>query len=359
MTRIYYIIFFIVFPLTVLSQVNLQGKVISEETNLPIPGASIYFNNTSVGSTTDTTGEFNFTVTGIFSNNLVVSSIGYEALIYKIVSPEDLQHRYLFKLKKKNVLMENILLLGDVARQKYIRNFIDNFLGTTEEATLSDIKNLNAIYFTRTENDTSGFNAHSDTALVIINKKLGYKIIFRLEDFYYNEINGASFFYGYTRYEDLGDSKKWKRNRRKAYYGSSLHFFRSLISNTLEQEHYRIFEIQKDTVTFNKKHIQITVDKVIKKDSSSEIFLGIWKDVLMVSYIKTPPYTPYYRKNSSTYLNLNHGIGSYLSINEYPVEISNYGSLINPLSVTFSGYWMYEKTANLLPYDYYPSKNDK
>jgi CarboxypepD_reg-like domain len=358
----YYIICLLLFSLVSFSQTTITGKVISEDTNLPIASASIYFNNTSFGTASNELGEFSLALPNLANLELIVSSVGFEIIVYKIQPNEISNHFYTFKLKKKESLLQGILILSDATRRKYLQLFKDNFLGITEEAASSSITNLDAVYFTKPIDEKNGFNAYTDTPLIIINKRLGYKISFQLQEFYYNEKNGSTFFYGFTRYEELGDKKKWIKNRRKVYYGSTLHFFRSLISNTLQKEAYSVFSIKEDslkqadgTIKKIEMAIPVTAAQLIQKDSTNkDNYILSSKNKIMVQYNRQPASKEYLQRRIFINGNLHMGFRSYLVLSNSVVEIDRNGILINPLSVLFNGYWIYEKAANLLPYNYTP-----
>ncbi len=358
----FYIICFALVSAGAFSQVLFQGKVISEETNEPVNAASVYFNNTSIGTATNALGEFKITVSGLASPQLVISSIGFSPIIYTVGPGEQSNPGLLFKLKKKQPLLREVLVLNDEIRKKWLRIFKDNFLGITEEANFSSINNESSIYFTKPGNGKNSFNAYSDIPLVIINKKLGYKIYFQLQEFYYDQNSGITSFYGFTRYEELGDKKRWLENRRKAYYGSSMHFFRSLISDKLQQEFYKIFTIKEDSLLqpdgFKKNFITavpVTAAQILKADSANiGNYIVSGKNKIMVQYNRDPESKNYLKQHVFVTGSLPTGFRSYIIPNTDTVKIDKNGVLSNPLSVLFSGYWVYEKAANLLPYNYDP-----
>jgi hypothetical protein len=51
----------------------------------------------------------------------------------------------------------------------------------------------------------------------------------------------------------------------------------------------------------------------------------------------------------------NKGIQSQLDMISRPTWLGENGVLLNPLSIQYSGYWGYEKLADMLPVDYRPS----
>ncbi|MEJ7589338.1 MAG: hypothetical protein WKI04_17415 [Ferruginibacter sp.] len=79
---------------------------------------------------------------------------------------------------------------------------------------------------------------------MIINNMLGYKIHYDLAEFSYDDATGQTYLNGYTRYEDLGTDKKWLKNRQASYYGSTLHFYRSLIRNELYEQGFGTFLVK-------------------------------------------------------------------------------------------------------------------
>jgi hypothetical protein len=355
------IIICIFLSVNVWGQATIKGRVIQADSDAPLAGASVYLNNTSIGTTTNEAGDF--ILLKAISGELIISSIGYERVIYRLDPDSLMNNPLLFKLKRKQSMLRDILVLSDASRKRYLHLFLENFLGLTEEADRSSILNLNSLEFSGT-NDKNSFIAYSDTPLTIINRKLGYRIRFDLVEFYLNEKSGQTFFYGFTRYEELGDKNRWLVNRRKAYYGSSLHFLRSLIHNNLEQENYAIFLLSEDSVKTTPAHlasqklniaVPIRAGNIIKSDSSiSKRYFAHWPGTLMVKYLKNPANKYYLSKRIFIPGNIRTGTVSYLALNAGPVGIGDDGLLEDPMKVFFSGYWAYEKAANLLPYNYFP-----
>jgi len=366
--KAYHIVFFVLLSCTCFAQATFKGKVLNEATGEPLAGASIYFNNTSYGTASNQNGEFSIPFPSIPHPELIISSVGFDIISYKVANGEDINRRYVFKMMAKQSLMQDIVVLPDATRRKYLKIFSDNFLGITQEGATSKLKNIDGIYFTKDPADRYSFKAYCDTPLVIVNKMLGYRVYFQLQEFYYNENTGATSFYGFTRYEEMGDKKRWLKHRRKAYYGSTMHFFRSLISHKLNENSFKVFFIRTDSITKPDGRIQAmdmaiptTDSALVRKDSSeTEVkYVASWKIKLMVQYNKDPASKAYLRQNTFLNGSLPVGFRAYMvfkeGINE--LEIDSNGILINPMDISFSGYWIYEKAANLLPYDYNPDAN--
>ncbi|NQV77939.1 MAG: SusC/RagA family TonB-linked outer membrane protein [Lutibacter sp.] len=57
---------------------NITGTVTSKEDSQPLPGASVFIENTSVGGVTDFDGKFNIEAKGVSGKSLIISFIGYK-----------------------------------------------------------------------------------------------------------------------------------------------------------------------------------------------------------------------------------------------------------------------------------------
>lgn len=82
------------------AQENLSGKVLDEK-NLPLPGASIYWLNTSVGTSTIEDGTFTIPYSPEYKK-LVISFLGYDSDTLDIQSPQYITHS--LKLSKGNTI---------------------------------------------------------------------------------------------------------------------------------------------------------------------------------------------------------------------------------------------------------------
>ena len=236
---------------------ELKGLVLSEKTNEPIIGASVYFDNTSIGTTTNFDGEFSILLKQPINAPLVVSFIGFETKIYSI---EDFTVNRIFKLKEDiNTLAEVVLDSKDEwSREFKLRQFRREFLGRSEFAEKCTILNEDALIL-NFERDTKELVASAKAPIIVRNDALDYIIKYDIKDFYitYNMdteanidlekvfITVASVGYSGTTFFETIDSKKHKRalrNRQKAYTGSALHFMRAIANNSLRKEKFKIFK---------------------------------------------------------------------------------------------------------------------
>ncbi len=366
------------------AQTVITGKVVDDATGLAIAGASVYINNTSAGSISNQAGEFSFTISNITQGDLIVSSVGYEVLAFKVNFTTADNKRYLCRMQVKQQQLQEVLVISDKTRQRWMSVFRENFLGLTEEAASCNLKNDNAIYFTKgTAEGTNSFNAYCDTPLVIINKMLGYKISFQLIEFSFDEASGSTYYYGYTRFDELGEKKKYFKNRKRSFYGSTFHFYRALISNRLAEEGFMTYEVRKIKITGDSTKsiagskskavtissskpaesfagaMPVTAADLVQKDTAREDFFKITiHDKLMVQYKKDPFSKRYLSAKVMMREALPVGVRSYITCTMPFYFVDKNGITEDPLSVRYGGYWTYEKAANMLPYNYEPDSVD-
>lgn len=365
----------------VFSQWRISGKVVNGESEKPLVGASVYINSSTIGTTTNENGEFALPSVGNGIYEIVASYVGYEVVVYRAdIQSKDL--RITFQLKPKPAELRNIVVTTDEVRRRWLNTLTQHFLGITEAATKCTIKNKDEILFLDA-GTRRGIKAYSAAPLEVVNKELGYRIFFQLEDFFYDPDEGRTYFYGYSRFEELTEKGKvparYLRNRERYYRGSTLHFFHSLIGGIVKEEGFLLLNVRKmsrDSVgsgtkvdvneggniirvnTPNKMNIgyPVTPEQIFSKDSTDGkiVYVLNWKEKLRVTYTKNPYPKNYLSKKVMMVGNMPIGVYSDVEMMEAPVYMDPNGSLYNPLAITMSGYWSYEKLASMLPINFRP-----
>jgi hypothetical protein len=222
----------------------ISGKIV-DENDLPLYGVSVYFDGTTLGTTTNNDGFFEMNLKVIPDAVLVISFIGYEVVyLNSIQSPMQIKLNPI-SLVLKGVVLEPI----PFSRKEMLRIFRDQFLGTTKGGRNCTILNEDAIQFVYESKDYK-LSAFADQKLKIQNDYLGYVVEFELVDFYINfskrsilsQYVRRSFYAGTTFYTDLTtDNKSYLKNRRSAYLGSSMHFFKNLINNNWGKKEFLLY----------------------------------------------------------------------------------------------------------------------
>ena len=221
------------------SQQTISGKVLDAASHLPVPGTSVFLNNTSRGTMTDNAGNFQITNVPEGKHELVVSSIGYETRVYSF-RHEQLPLHLEIELKIKVRELEEVKVepYEDAPWDKWGKAFISNFIGLTSNADRCKIRNTEDIRM-RYYRNSNRLTAWADKPLIIENKALGYTISYQLEHFEIKFGEGASIYLGYPLFEVNGHGK-FKEQRQETYNGSMMHFIRSLYRDSLEQNGFQV-----------------------------------------------------------------------------------------------------------------------
>jgi hypothetical protein len=363
MRTIFLFFVFIVFSVIAGAQVVLQGKVV-DSAGLPIAKAAVYLNRTSFGTSSNNAGEFMIEANGIYSGELIVSAAGYESLSYRLQLAGAGNKFYKFKLVKKET-KANVLVLPGMVHKKWLESFKNALLGITEEADNCIIENLSSVYFVQGEGQGITY-AYADTPLIIINKLLGYEVTYDLIEFG-DDKNKGSYFLGYCQYHEMGDKRRWAKRREQNYLGSSMHFFRSLISRNLYQQGFSLFEIRQpgDVIArqqdFNPSFIDPKniaaiepVQILFIDDSTNEYYLK-FNNPIVVQYNKTPRSVAYLSTKGFVQGLNDKGYTAYINLATDKLGIDMNGAVDDPLLIGYFGFWVYEKLGNLLPYNYQPN----
>ncbi len=232
-----FLILFFLTTTSALAQSIVQGHVLDDETNTPLPGASVFIANTTYGVASGTQGEFMIKGLPRTHYKLVISFIGYETQVLDVVPNAGITYRILLKPAAKK-LHEVIIHSKKRSRSEWLANFRifkERFIGISENARFCDFENAGVLDFT---NKDGMLEAFADSTLVINNTGLGYQIKVVLDKYKFNMISVQVHYEGQMVYEPLVPANseekiRWAKNRLKAYYGSEMHFLRSLYKRDL------------------------------------------------------------------------------------------------------------------------------
>ncbi|TWI96731.1 carboxypeptidase-like protein [Mucilaginibacter frigoritolerans] len=256
------ILLFIFIPFIALAQNGIiTGKVVQEGTTKPIPRASVFLSNSSVGSATAEDGTF--TLSGIRPGQytLVVTVLGYEDYNKTVlVGREPIKLN--IEMVQKPMMLREVVISSEADFRKNYETFRKEFIGSDLNAKNCVVMNPRILNLTY--NPTKQvLHADADEFLIVENRALGYRIKFLLRDFTLDKLAGITSYDGKRIFEDLPGTKsqkdKWHQNRENAYYGSAMHFYRSLHADKLAHEG---FELRSYTRSLN---LQRPDDETIHK----------------------------------------------------------------------------------------------
>lgn len=212
----------------------LSGTVTDSANGAPLTGISVFLNNTSRGTVTNARGEFQLPIP--YGNyQLVVSAIGYATAVTDINGSHlSGPVRIALQTRATELAAVTVEPYDKHGWAKWGKFFIENFIGTGDNAAECRLKNRSALRFFFSQ----GSKLLSVTAtepLLIENNALGYSLTYQLEGFRADLNNKYIRFFGYPYFRQMiarkeDQEKMWEFRRKMAYAGSIMHFMRSLYS---------------------------------------------------------------------------------------------------------------------------------
>ena len=152
-------------------------------TGKPFGGVSVFLNSTSKGTITRADGSFVLPGIPPGGYQLIISAIGYQNFVTEISTRN-------LPASLKVTLHTRASELAAVTVEPYLKDgwkkwgkfFLDNFVGTTENASSCSIKNKDVLRF-RFYPKSRKLSVTAVEPLIIANKALGYDLEYRLESF--------------------------------------------------------------------------------------------------------------------------------------------------------------------------------
>lgn len=384
---------------------SITGTV-KDVKGLPLPGAGIYLSGYKMAAVSNDEGKFSLSGVSPGNYDVLFQMMGFKP-ISKNVLVSDKSVQINIVLDENIVQLNEVLIKPDPDRSYYMMLFKENFIGRSPNAAECKILNPDVI-ITDYDKKNRHLSVTATDFIIIENKSLGYRIKYLLNQFSWDQKDNMVYYAGHPTFEELpGSSKKkreWIKKREIAYYGSTQHFISSLYQGKTKDEGYIIYKlvqqanpnrlpdtlIEKNIERLRKSHIDRAVPGAVIKFSDS---LSYWAqqrkqpktiailnkaevltDTLvkqMYSDVKTMNYvddlyviytkereTKEYTVSSGYWVNRGLDMPDYqistLKIIHGPIHFYPSGAIYNPKSLLTTGFWAYEKVADMVPMDYIP-----
>lgn len=373
--KILLVILWVIFAQLLYAQRMISGKIIELGSKKGLASANVFLANTSMGTTTNSIGEFKLEVTGTGRFNLVVSIIGYETYATEITIGENLTG-LIIELKP------SVSELAEVIVGNYDKNgwdkwgdfFMEMLIGNTPNALSCKLLNKKAVKFSYSKNENI-LRAYATEPLKMENNALGFDLIYSLTQFEYNYKTRIFYYQGYPLFSEkkprnARQGTKWTENRKDTYKGSLMHFMRCVFRNNLVEEGFEIKRVIKQkipspTIKINGQPLIEEMDVLINTPLTGDsIAFAIdantaglqFKDYLQVVY-KNKEMSPLYIRSSRN-VNLGDPILArlYMPDASKVISVLANGSYFFGKDILTLYYWAWsEKLSNLLPLEYrYP-----
>jgi hypothetical protein len=339
----------------------VSGKVIDVTSNSPMQAASVFAQNTTIGTATDATGNFTLRLPA-GGYDLAITFTGFETTVKRVTANDSSNRDIVIIMKQKEKAMEEVSIKTSNEMkdglERYGNFFIENFIGKSNNSKFCSIKNKDVLkfYFSKKRNR---LKVLATAPVEIENLALGYKIKYTLDSFTHDYNSSISTFTGYPLFEEItpADSMQnvnWHTNRMLAYKGSILHFMRSVYYKTLQQEGFEIqFLVQNNG---NDTAIRLGnyygALNYTKDDSTQVVDIMPNQTQVAIVYLNEEPCKEYVLQNDEK--------PKKFQLSEIAVAPAQYigieqnGFYFDQNDITITGYWTWEKTADMVPYDFKP-----
>ena len=230
---------------------NISGIVFDGVTEEPLEGASVFFDKTSIGTTTNSKGEFTIEYKKDLNTPLIISFMGYQTSISESASFEGKSNFYIYE---SSIILDEVTVdpNDDWSRELKLKEFKKHFLGQTKNGRSCKILNEEDIIL-KYNKKMKKISAKAKSPIYIRNENFKYLILVELQHFEikYTHVskNKKHLNLDYVSYAGINYFQSLQKNpssyiqniRKEAYLGSSLHFIRALSKNKLEKEGFSIY----------------------------------------------------------------------------------------------------------------------
>jgi len=340
--------------------VTLDGIVVDKESGDPLEDAHVFLAGSMRGTTTDAEGRFELRDVRKGAQRLYASMLGYEPQFFDLFLQTDTTYTFAFRLPPQVIERPGIVVEAerDPGWHKRLARFETLFLGSSEWADSCTIQNPEALRF---ESKWWGkFTARAVEPLVVINRALGYRVQYFLDEF--EASGGVIRWDGEPLFAPLdpanpSEADRWRANRQQAYYGSLRHFLRALLQDRVREEEFSMYRLPRAGMfrsVGQADRFLATRDAILSVDEDSVYHLNFRGrlEVIYKGESESPAYTTWLRESRRT-----RGVQtSQIELNDPPVRVDRDGKIVEPYGATVYRYFAFERLAELLPIDYTPEQ---
>jgi len=338
---------------------TISGKIIDEATKQPLQGASVFAENTTIGTATNDQGYFTLRLPG-GGYSIAITFTGYQTETKRVTAGDAGNNEIVIEIKKKEKALEEFVVksTSEVADglQKYGDFFLENFIGKTTNSKQSYIKNKEALkffYYRRTKR----LKILATEPLQIVNDALGYTIKYQLDSFVHEYNTQVSLYTGNPLFQEMQSTdpaqlEKWSAARKVAYNGSILHFMRSMYHKKLKEEGFEIQFIVKNNdreTAIPLKDFYGAVNYSMDDSSRMVDILPRQKEMAVIYKNETSP-DLYLAANPDASSKVQISVLSFLPSESLNIEQN--GFYFDQNDITITGYWAWEKVGDMVPYDF-------
>ena len=228
-------------PLLAVAQGKLSGVVQDSITHEPLPFASVFLANTTLGVTTDDKGEFEFKHVPKGTYSVVGSYVSYRLSKQTItVGVAAAPQQLTLRLAPTGNQLGEVVVQPEPNKPEDFQRFTAMFLGQStfsEQCHISNPEKVRVFY----DDSTNVLTARAKDFVQIDNDALGYRLKYYGLYFAYDDDEQSITYYGEPVFQELTPRDEqqrlqWVANRATAYTGSFMHFLRCVYTNRVQAE---------------------------------------------------------------------------------------------------------------------------
>jgi len=358
------------------AEYTVTGHIFDSETKAPLYLANVFLSNTTWGAASDENGAFRIDRVKPGVYQMVITMMGYEKQVRPVVIPRTRQQSIPVFLKPTVYNMESVAVEAEVPREwhRHLDRFKREFLGMSVNAQNTIIENPEVLDFSA-DRMSGLFRAVSAGPLHVENNALGYRITFFMQSF--NAKTAAYLRYtGEARFIPMDPPDKetqalWEKNRRTAYEGSIVHFFKSALQGRSRREGFFMYILEHGIDTempdYSKPVLPDTLILPGKNPHEFLVFLPKYAMIIYNNENEPETYKQFIgsdkKRPGSRYIEKSIHSGteyqiSYVSTEFSPLTVYETGHLYTPDLFSAAGYWTWERIADMLPLNYEPPQQN-
>jgi hypothetical protein len=341
---------------------NISGKVV-DNAGQPLKSATVFISGSEKITMTDDNGRFKLARLSPGNFHVSISMVGYTP-VTEAVTIQDSSLQLTVALKIRPIQLNLVKVGGDGSWNRHYQIFKEQFLGLTPNGRQCVIINPEILSFGTSK---GSLTAEADDFLIIENKRLGYRIKFRLKYFSFNTHTLNLGYDGDASFEELNTTSKlqtdWRKNRLEAYKGSMMHFLRSVYSNTALKEGFLTYSVTSEATRCTyaaEKYTEVGIDRrPIKFDTVVNVlddsFISLAAKHLYVVYDPEKAITALKNLRKEPRISkFTLDKGSTLKFYLNQAIIDSRGSYADYRTFFIKGGWMNLRIGDQLPFEYRP-----
>ena len=330
--------------------------IVKEKTGEILPGATIFLDGSEKKTYSNDKGNYNLSKLAPGTYELTIHFVGYKSYRQNVII-QDQSLTVHVVLDPLETTLKEVVITNSVSKNKYMQMFTKSFIGDTENGLSCTILNPEIIRFS--EEQTIYVVAKTNDFLEIENKNLGYRIKYLLRDFRLNRASLVASFTGECIFENLKGTKEeaiiWDENRKIAYYGSLMHYLRSLYNNSAEMDGFFFYSVKNAKSASPKIDTRRLLTKDISTAQDSNFLAISFPQPLFVFYNNANDIANLTLPDESKITEaLKKQVGSTIELHLDKAVVDTKGSLVDYRSFLIKGYWGVRRIGDQLPFEYSP-----